>query len=106
MVEGLAALAGGGDEHREVLAQLVLPDHLVEALRAQALLVAALLGAPLPGHLAALGPRERRAHRESLGSAARTSASMGASAPCSADDLVDDALRLAARHLEVHEGGE
>src|SRR4029453_5154380 len=82
VVERLAPLARRGDEDREVLAQLLLADHLVEGPRAEALLEAALLAERLPRDLAAR--RGRGAHRESLGGAGRTRASIGASSPRSA----------------------
>jgi hypothetical protein len=54
MVERLAAPAGCGDEHTEVLAQLLLAHELLERTRPQALLDPALVGQGLGRHQAAL----------------------------------------------------
>jgi hypothetical protein len=70
VIEDLPALPGGADEDGEVRAQSILTDHLVQALRAQRLLEANLLGRRLGTEIPAA--LRRLAHRDSPFNAART----------------------------------
>ena len=77
----LAALARCADEDAEVLAHVVLTDHLVERARAQRLLPGGVARQRAAGQRSALLVD----HRASLRSAARTHASTLASSPSSAE---------------------
>jgi hypothetical protein len=84
VIEGLAPLARRPDEHREVLAEAILPHHLVQAAGTEALLEALLIG---KRHALELTPGRASCghlvHRTNLLSEARTRLSSVASEPAS-----------------------